>query len=48
VERATMARIEHSYRVYAGKTLVAEANSTIACVDREGSIRRMPEHIVKE
>jgi acyl-CoA thioester hydrolase len=48
VERATIARIEHSYRVYVGNSLLAEANSTIACVDREGNIRRMPEHIVKD
>jgi acyl-CoA thioester hydrolase len=43
-----MARIEHSYRVYVRQALVAEASSTIACVDRDGNIRRMPEHIVKE
>ena len=48
VERATMARIEHSYRVYAGASLLAEATSTIACVDSDGVIRRMPERIVRE
>jgi acyl-CoA thioester hydrolase len=39
VVKATMAR---------GTTLIAEANSTIACVDREGNVRRMPECLVKE
>jgi acyl-CoA thioester hydrolase len=48
VVKATMARIEHGYKVFVGSSLIAEASSTIACVDREGNIRRMPEHIVRE
>jgi len=48
VLRATMARIEHAYQVFVGASLLAEGTSTIACVDREGNIRRMPEHIVGE
>ena len=48
VVKATMARIEHAYKVLVGTTLIAEANSTIACVDREGNVRRMPECLVKE
>jgi acyl-CoA thioester hydrolase len=48
VLRATMARIEHAYKVFVGHSLLAEGTSTIACVDREGNIRRMPEHIVGE
>ena len=48
VLRATMARIEHAYKVFVGSSLIAEANSTIACVDREGNVRRMPEYLVKE
>lgn len=46
VARATLARIDHQYRVLVGEELVAEASSTIACVDRAGQIRRMPEHII--
>ncbi|MCC6492219.1 MAG: acyl-CoA thioesterase [Pirellulales bacterium] len=46
VVKATLARIEHAYRVFAGERLLAEASSTIACVDREGNIRRMPDHIL--
>ena len=46
VVRATMARIEHAYRVYAGDLLLAEASSTIACIDRQGNMRRMPEHLI--
>ena len=46
VVRATMARIEHAYRVLVGESLIAEATSTIACVDRDGNIQRMPEYLV--
>lgn len=42
VERATAARIDHSYRVLRGDVLLAEGNSTIACVDRQGRVQRMP------
>ena len=48
VTKATMARIEHAYEVIVGGKLIAEGASTIACVDREGNIRRMPEAIIKE
>jgi acyl-CoA thioester hydrolase len=48
VVKATMARIEHAYKVFVGSSLIAEANSTIACVDREGNVRRMPESLVKD
>ncbi len=47
VARATLARIDHLYQVFAGKDLLAEASSTIACVDNNGHVRRMPECIVK-
>ena len=46
VARATMARIDHEYRVYVGAEWIAEASSTIACVDGKGHVRRMPECIV--
>ena len=36
------------YRVFVRDDLIAEATSTIACIDREGHVRRMPEHIVKD
>jgi acyl-CoA thioester hydrolase len=47
VARATLARIDHEYQVFARDELLAEAKSTIACVDRNGEIRRMPECLVK-
>jgi acyl-CoA thioester hydrolase len=48
VVKATMARIEHAYRVVVNAKLIAEGASTIACVDRDGNIRRMPESIIKD
>ena len=46
VARATLARIDHQYQVFIGADLIAEASSTIACIDRNGHVRRMPECIV--
>ncbi len=40
--RAKGARIEHRYRVLRGDTLLVEANSTIACIDRTGKVARLP------
>lgn len=44
-ERARGARIDHIYEVRRGGELIAEASSTIACVDREGHIQRIPEYL---
>ena len=43
VVRATHARIDHRYEVYRGDELLVDASTTIACVDREGKIRRIPD-----
>ncbi len=45
VERATTARIDHSYRVLREDALVAEGNSTIACVNSEGIVQRIPDFL---
>ena len=47
VERATTARIDHSYQVLrkSDAALVAVGNSTIACVDANGTVQRMPEFL---
>lgn len=42
VERATAARIDHSYRVLRDGVLLAEGKSTIACINEKGEIQRMP------
>src|SRR6476659_3582051 len=36
VARQTHVRIDHTYELKRGETLLAEAATTIACVDREG------------
>jgi acyl-CoA thioester hydrolase len=43
VSRTTPVRIEHSYEVMCEGRLVAEAKTTLACVDREGKLQGLPE-----
>jgi acyl-CoA thioester hydrolase len=38
-------RIEHEYRVYRGDELIVEGRSTLACVDREGRVRPLPDYL---
>jgi len=42
VTRATSARIDHHYRLLRDGVLLAEADTTLACVSRDGQVRRMP------
>ncbi|HEX4128780.1 MAG TPA: thioesterase family protein [Pirellulales bacterium] len=41
--RVTAARIDHEYQLLRGDELLCEANSTLACVDRQGSVQRVPD-----
>jgi acyl-CoA thioester hydrolase len=43
--RVTPVRIEHKYRVLREGRLLAEGESTLACVDREGRLRALPEEV---
>ena len=43
VVKQTHVRIDHAYELKRGETLLAEATTTIACVDREGNLRQIPE-----
>ena len=43
--RATHVRYDHAYELNRGDTVVAEATTTIACVDREGQLREIPEEL---
>jgi acyl-CoA thioester hydrolase len=45
VEKVSAAKIEHSYRMFRGDTLIASATSILACVDREGRVQRIPESL---
>ncbi len=46
VEKASPARIDHSYRVLRDDELLAEGKSTIACVNAEGIVQRIPDLIL--
>ncbi len=37
------ARIEHEYQLFRGTELLATGRSTVACVDRTGAVKRLPD-----
>lgn len=41
--RISPAKIEHAYQLFRGDELLAEAESTLACVDRQGQLQRVPD-----
>ncbi|MCE9533630.1 MAG: acyl-CoA thioesterase [Planctomycetes bacterium] len=43
VVRTTPIRIEHRYDVLRDGQLIAEGNTTLACVDREGKLQALPD-----
>jgi acyl-CoA thioester hydrolase len=43
VVRTTVVRIDHRYELYCDGVLVAEGNTTLACVDRDGRPQALPE-----
>jgi acyl-CoA thioester hydrolase len=45
--RTRAARIDHEYRLLRGQELLAEAESTLACIDRNGQIQRLPEYLMQ-
>ncbi|KPJ57399.1 MAG: thioesterase [Planctomycetes bacterium DG_58] len=44
ITRVTQTRIDHAYRVTrkSDGELIAEAETTLACLDRDGSVQRIP------
>ena len=46
VVRTTRVRIDHRYEVFRDRLLLAEGSSTLACVDRDGRLREMPEELI--
>ena len=46
VTRLTPAKLEHEYRLTRGGDLIADAKSTLACVNRGGEIQRISEDIM--
>ena len=48
IVRQTHVKIEHAYELKRGETLIAEAQTTIACVGRDGQIRQIPENLTPQ
>jgi acyl-CoA thioester hydrolase len=47
VVRTTMVRIDHRYEVFRDGVLLAEGSSTLACVDRDGNIQKLPDFLME-
>ena len=47
-ERVTAAKIEHTYELWRGAELLADGYSTLACVDREGRVQRLPDFLLMD
>jgi acyl-CoA thioester hydrolase len=43
ISRLTPAKLEHEYEIVRDGEVLCRASSTLACVDREGNVRRIPE-----
>ena len=43
IVRVTPAKIEHEYRLFRKEELLAVGNMTLAVIDREGKVQRVPE-----
>lgn len=48
ITKQTSVRIDHAYELKRGDTLIAEATTTIACVDRGGQLQGIPEFLAPE
>jgi acyl-CoA thioester hydrolase len=45
VVEARGARVVHQYHVFRGDDLLAEGRSVVACINREGRVRRLPREL---
>jgi len=45
--KARGASLEHQYQLFRGEQLLAEGRSKVACVDRAGNVRRLPDWMLK-
>jgi acyl-CoA thioester hydrolase len=48
VERARGARIDHSYELWRDRDLLVKARSEIACIDRNGVVKRLPPYLQED
>ena len=42
VVRSRGAKIEHDYQIFRGLELLATGHTVVACVDKQGNVRRLP------
>ena len=40
-------KIEHTYELFRGDELLCSASTTLACIDREGKARQIPENLFR-
>jgi acyl-CoA thioester hydrolase len=45
IRRQTHVRIDHTYELRRSQTLLADATTTVACVDRAGQVQLIPESL---
>jgi acyl-CoA thioester hydrolase len=45
VKKQTHVRVDHEYQLKRGSTLIAEAATTIACVNRQGELTQIPDEL---
>lgn len=45
IAKQTAVKIEHTYELKRGQTVLAEGHTTIACVDRGGQLQAIPEFL---
>jgi acyl-CoA thioester hydrolase len=45
INRITRAKIEHEYQVYRDGRIIAEANTVLGCVGRDGRVQEIPESL---
>ncbi len=46
IDRLTHVRIDHVYELRRGDIVLAEGSSTVACVDRKGELRLIPQRLL--
>ena len=46
ISRTTPAKLEHNYRIFRDQELLTEGESTIACIDKNGQVQRIPADLV--
>jgi len=46
IVKQTTVRIDHEYQLKRGQTLLAEASTTIACVNAQGALQQIPPHLL--